>query len=463
MSVTGSLLALAPPGALEPSLRSGEVAGLALEVTPRLSTFLERLRAGDWGATLVSLSADSVDERVVERIAREPGGGALFLSTPLPSLEWAVLVHRLGAAAVLREPVQREELEGRLAPLMAEGAEVNVPSPGDATPRDDAPTLIGSGPAFTRLFEMMAKVAPTDATVLVTGESGTGKEVVARALHRASRRRDAPFIPVNCAAIPENLLESELFGHEKGAFTGAVAYRKGRFERSHGGTLFLDEIGDLSLVLQAKLLRALEERVIEPVGSEAPRPVDVRIIAATNRDLTAAVREREFREDLYYRLAVVALELPPLRDRPEDVVPLALHFAARFAGSHGRPVRAITEGALRRLVGYPWPGNVRELRNVMDRAVVLAGGPVLRSAHLRLGEAAPRTSARTEPQNGGGGYPPSLSLAEVEADHIRRVLDAGGGHIGRAADVLGIHRNTLARKLREYGIEAPGAGTEGGA
>jgi len=436
------------------------VNGIEVVAARGLSSFLARLGEGEWLATFVSLSGERVDEAVAERIARQPGMGALFFTSDAPSLDRAFLAQRLGAAALLREPLLAGELEARLAPLLEGGEVIHFPSPppeaGDAAA---PPGLIGSSPAFTRLFETLARVAPTDSTVLITGESGTGKEVVARTLHHAGPRRDRPFVPVNCAAIPEHLLESELFGHERGAFTGAVASRKGRFERSDGGTLFLDEIGDLSLVLQAKLLRVLEERVIEPVGSEHPRAVDVRILAATNRDLRSAVHEGEFREDLYYRLAVVGVELPPLRERREDIQPLVLHFAARFARQHGREIRGITLGALRRLTAYDWPGNVRELRNVLDRAVVLAGGPILHPGHLRLGEAAPRGSAR---EDGSGsavaGYPTSLPLAKVEADHIRRVLEVEEGHIGRAADSLGIHRNTLARKLREYGIEGGGGG-----
>jgi two-component system response regulator HydG len=302
----------------------------------------------------------------------------------------------------------------------------------------------------------MARVAATPSTVLLTGESGTGKEVMARALHAAGSRRDGPFVAVNCAAIPEHLLESELFGHEEGAFTGAVRRRTGRFERADGGTLFLDEIGDMSLVLQAKILRVLEERVVERVGGEATVPVDVRVVAATNQELADRMEEGEFREDLYYRLAVVELHLPPLRQRGRDIRTLALHFAGIFARRYERPVRAVTEAALQRLERYPWPGNVRELRNVMDRAVLLASGEVIGSGALRLGAGAPRSSPRGA-RPGEGGYPPTLSLAEVEASHIRRVLTAEDGHMGRTAEVLGIHRNTLTRKVQEYGIQLPGS------
>jgi two-component system response regulator HydG len=259
-------------------------------------------------------------------------------------------------------------------------------------------------------------------------------------------------VAVNCAAIPEHLLETELFGHERGAFTGAVARRVGRFERAHRGTLFLDEIGDMSLVLQAKVLRVLEERTVEKVGGDEAKAVDVRVVAATNHDLVSATREGRFREDLYHRLAVVQIRIPPLRERAEDVRTLALHFARAFARRHGKSIGAISEKALKRLEAARWPGNVRELRNVVDRAVLLAGGPTIRTIDLQLDDAAPSSAAISAP---GYGYPPTLSLESVEADHMRRVLASVEGHMGRAAEVLGVHRNTLTRKLREHGIDAP--------
>jgi len=301
------------------------------------------------------------------------------------------------------------------------------------------------------LFETLARVARSPSTVLITGESGTGKEVVAKTIHWASDRRDGPFVGVNCAAIPEHLLESELFGHEKGSFTGAVGSRRGRFERADGGTLFLDEIGDMSLVLQAKILRVLEDRVLERVGGEEGTPIDLRVVAATNQELAKRIQEGLFREDLYFRLAVVDLHLPPLRERVDDIRALALHFTAVFAERYERPLSSITERALERLAAYVWPGNVRELRNVLDRAVLLAGNSVLRSSDLRLGAGSPRASAIS---GGGtqGGYPADMSLAEVEADHIDRVLKHAEGHMGKASSMLGIHRNTLTRKVQEYGL-----------
>ena len=412
-----------------------------------LGELLSRLQEGTWDATLLSLGIDSVDESLARRIAAEANAGALLLSAPAVSLSVALLGRRAGAVVVLREPVQAEELSARLHEIADEGASVSLPTlPENGT----TPALIGESPTMSEVFDTVARVAESSTTVLLTGESGTGKEVVARALHDASDRASRAFVPVNCAAIPEQLLESELFGHEKGAFTGATARRRGRFERADGGTLFLDEIGDMSLMLQAKLLRVLEEGEVEPLGAEAPTRVDVRAIAATNRDLTEAIATGVFREDLYYRLAVVELAIPPLRERGGDIRRLALHFAAAFARRHGRRIRGLSARALERLESYRWPGNVRELRNVMDRAVMLCPGEVVKSSSLRLGPAAPHMGPRGA--SAAEGYRPTASLAEVEADHIARVVRAQGGHLGRAADILGIHRNTLSRKLREYAI-----------
>jgi two-component system response regulator HydG len=421
----------------------------AVQVTS-LAALLRHVRDDVWRVTLLSLEAEAVDEAVARRVAEQPGSGTLLLSAPRVSLARAILMERVGAVGLLREPLSEEDVASRLEGIVSEGPAVAIPDlpPGGAR----EPELVGTSPALAVVLETLVRVAPTSATVLVTGESGTGKELVARGLHALSPRAAAPFVAVNCAAIPEPLLESELFGHERGAFTGAVARRAGRFERAEGGTLFLDEIGDMSPLLQAKVLRALEERSIERVGGEEAWPVDVRIVAATNQGLREGIELGRFREDLYHRLAVVELHIPPLRQRASDVRELALHFAARFAERYDRPVRAITVEALRRLESYVWPGNVRELRNVMDRAVLLASGGVLRSGDLRLGAGSPRSSARAAAERDAG-YPPTLSLEEVEADHIRRVLAHLGGHMGNAAAALGIHRNTLTRKVQEYGIE----------
>ena len=319
--------------------------------------------------------------------------------------------------------------------------------------------LIGSSPAMRAVFERIRLAAPTSSTVLITGESGTGKEVVARAIHLNSQRKAGPFIAVNCAALPESLVESELFGHEKGAFTGALATRRGFFEAAEKGTLFIDEIGDLPLALQPKLLRALEQRAINRVGSTREVPVDVRIIAATHQNLEAMVKEGRFRADLYFRLAVVRLELPPLRRRREDIRLLVATFLEQQAAGSGRPAFEISPEALDALESYSWPGNVRELKNVVESLVVLnTSGRIdledLPASVLRgeepEGEEEPLEAAEASalPPLGGGRLP---TLFEVEKHTILSTLDSCGGNRTRAAQVLGIGLRTIQRKLREYG------------
>jgi DNA-binding NtrC family response regulator len=451
MSTAPRVLCLQTAPARAAAEIAARAAGVEMVSVASVAELLRALAGGTWAATVLSLTAEHVDDRVAHRIGAERQAGPLLLTAPAVSLDRAMLAERVGAIGILREPIEGQELRSRLSALLDEGPTVPFP---DVPPASDEgpPTLVGEDPIMASVFETVARAAASDSTVLITGESGTGKEVIAKALHAASGRARGPFVAVNCAAIPENLLESELFGHERGAFTGAVAKRIGRFERANGGTLFLDEIGDMSLVLQAKVLRVLEERVVERVGGDTSDRIDVRVVAATNQDLSEATAEGRFREDLFYRLAVVEAHLPPLRSRGSDIRRLALHFGATFAVKHGKPVRAVSERALRRLEETPWPGNVRELRNVMDRAVLLAHGDVLRVGDLRLGEASPRLSAKSAREETPG-YAPELSLEAVEAHHIQRALTAMGGHVAQAAASLGIHRNTLARKMKQYGIE----------
>ncbi len=446
----GSLLALIPRRSRDVVQKAADAAGVELTLARGLTEFLDELSSQVWSTTLLSLSVDPVDEDVARRVSAEPNAGALLLSTPGASLERAILVERAGGVALLHEPLKHEDLRTRLIEVLEEGEVVRLSEMTVET--GSGPVMVGTGPDMANIFNVVARVASSPATVLVTGDSGTGKELIAQAIHWASDRRDGPFVAVNCAAIPEHLLESELFGHERGAFTGAVARRRGRFERANGGTLFLDEIGDMSLVLQSKILRVLEERVLERVGGEESLPLDVRVVAATNQDLEQRIAAGEFREDLYYRLAVVELHVPPLRARGDDIRELALHYVSHFAERYSRPMVGITEEAIERLQAYHWPGNVRELRNVLDRAVLLSRGGVLRLGGLRLGTASPRHSSRSAIDHISG-YPSSTSLEDVESDHIRRVLISTGGHMGNAAEILGIHRNTLARKVRELDIE----------
>jgi two-component system response regulator HydG len=320
------------------------------------------------------------------------------------------------------------------------------------------PEMVGNGPAVRRLKEMIALVAPTEATVLISGESGTGKGLLARALHGASLRRTKPLVEVNCAAIPETLIESELFGHEKGAFTGADRPRKGRFVMADGGTLFLDEIGELPMPTQAKLLRVLQDGQVQRVGSDNALIVDVRIVAATNRNLENMVKEGTFREDLFYRLNVVAIEAPPLRQRVEDIPVLAQHFLSRFGEKNRKEVKGITPQAMDLLIHYGWPGNIRELENAMERAVIMLQGEYVSKKELPAAiqggelhgcaEGTPSGEANT--LRGAAG---AATLEDIERNTILRTLRELGGNKSEAARRLGITRRTLKLKLRKYGNE----------
>jgi two-component system nitrogen regulation response regulator NtrX len=310
-------------------------------------------------------------------------------------------------------------------------------------------TIVGNSYPMGQLLEQVAMAAPTNGRVLIYGENGTGKELVARTIHMRSRRAKGPFIEVNCAAIPEELIESELFGHMKGAFTGAVSDRRGKFELADSGTLFLDEIGDMSLKTQAKVLRALQEQVVEPVGGTSSVKVDVRVIAATNKELPAEIRAGRFREDLYFRLNVIPIFVPPLRERDSDVPLLAEHFMAEFSREYGRRSKKLDAGAATGLRAYRWPGNVRELRNVIERLMIMVPGDTIGAGDLGFLDA----SAVTPPEAPGA---PPLPLHEArdrfERDYILRALAAQNGNISRTAEVLGVERSNLYRKMRAFGI-----------
>jgi DNA-binding NtrC family response regulator len=299
--------------------------------------------------------------------------------------------------------------------------------------------VIAESDGMKNVLSTVARVAKSKATVLLTGESGTGKEVIARAIHYASDRKDQRFVPVACAALPETLLEAELFGAERGAYTGLDRMRIGRFELADRGTLFLDEIGDISLAIQAKLLRVLQDHEITRLGGGKSLKIDVRVVAATNRPLKEKISREEFREDLFYRLNVVSIEIPPLRERREDVMPLAEYFVKKFTAESGRKIKGLTRGAKDSLLMYDWPGNVRELENAIERAVVLCRGDSIDASDL------PLPVAKAEETD-------ELSMGAVEAAHIAEVLEKAGGNIGKAAQVLKIHRNTLAAKLKRYGL-----------
>jgi two-component system nitrogen regulation response regulator NtrX len=382
------------------------------------------------------------------------------------TIEMAVEATRLGAFDFLEKPLSSD----RVVLALRNAARQRNLERENETLRESAGlarSIVGRSAAVAALLEQIALAAPTTATVMITGESGTGKELVARALHDLSPRRAGPFVALNCAALPEELVESELFGHEKGAFTGALNARRGKFEEAHRGTLFLDEIGDMSLRTQAKLLRVLQDGVVTRIGGSAPTRVDVRVVAATHRKLEEAIASGAFREDLYYRLNVVPLAVPPLRDRLEDVGPLAEHFLALLAKQMGRKPRRLDRPALARLARHSWPGNVRELKNLLERVVILTPGEAITegdvAAHLPRGSvgagpvaapaavdapaASPAVTAPAASESPGGLLKDQLDRAERAA--IERAL-AEGGSVARAAELLGLERSHLYKKLRKH-------------
>jgi DNA-binding NtrC family response regulator len=363
----------------------------------------------------------------------------VMIITGYPTIEGAVEAVKTGAEHYLAKPFTERELVEAVEAIIAKLARRRL---AHATPAaDGAHGIIGASEPMQRVFRLIDRAGATAATVLIEGESGTGKELVARAIHYAGERRGAPFVSVNCTAIPEHLIESELFGHIQGAFTGAVASRRGFFEMAAGGTLFLDEIGDASPAMQAKLLRAIQEKTIHKVGSSRPVRVDIRLICATNKDLPQLIDRGLFREDLYYRINVIDIPLPPLRERGDDLLLLVNHFRTRYGRDLGRPAPSFSDETLRRLTAYHWPGNVRELENLVQRLVLMAEGeriePTDLPATLRPALDLPRRLDR--------------SLAEHEADYIRAVLASVGNNKTRAAAILGIDRKTLREKLGRQG------------
>jgi two-component system response regulator HydG len=369
----------------------------------------------------------------------------VVLVTAFADVDTAVQAMQKGAEHYLTKPVQTDELllviDRALERRRLEHEATELRS--RLKERLSFGNIIGSSPAMQAVFNVIEQVASTKATVLITGESGTGKELVAQAIHQNGPRSKAPFVKLHCAALAETILESELFGHEKGSFTGAVGRREGRFKQAEGGTLFLDEIGEISPAIQVKLLRFLQERMFERVGGNETLKVDVRIIAATNRDLQAEVAAGKFREDLFYRLNVVNIEMPPLRARPSDLLPLAAHFLERFAKDNGKRIEGFADDAIERIGAYRWPGNVRELENVIERAVVLCDGSKLSAKQLPTG---------VGPSSRAGVRIPGSTMDEIERHAIVSTLEACGGRTAQAAQMLDISIRKIQYKIHEYGI-----------
>ncbi len=419
--------------------------GLQVESAPDGPAAVERMKGeGKWSILLVDLKMPGMDGiQVLEEARRLQPDAAVVIMTAYATVDTAVAAIKRGAYDYLVKPFDPEELSLLIQKIVSQQQLVHENAVlRKALRREyDFHDVVSKSPAMRQVFELARVAAPSGSTVLILGESGTGKEVLARAIHEESPRKEAPFVAVSCAALSESLLESELFGHERGAFTGATARRKGKFEAAHGGTLFLDEIGDVSPKLQVDLLRVLEERKVQRVGGNEPVDVDVRIVAATNRDLRQAVAAGKFREDLFYRLNVISIQLPPLRDRKEDVPLLVERFLELLAVELGKPLTGVSAEALAALMAHAWPGNVRELRNVLERGAVVAQGSVVQLEDLGLKPTAPAAP-------GGKAVPPSLD--EVERRHVVEVLSYTGGNVTQAARILRIDRVTLYNKMRRY-------------
>ncbi|WP_438766526.1 sigma-54-dependent transcriptional regulator [Kushneria sp. TE3] len=382
---------------------------------------------------------------LLESLAQQPDRPAMIIITAFGSIEQAVDALQRGADDFLTKPLDLDQVRASVARLTQRRALTTHQQTRETRDTVHLDALSSCTPAMARLFDQARTLAAQQAAVLIQGESGTGKELLAHALHREGPRREGPFVAVNCASIAPDVLESECFGHVRGAFTGAIAHRRGLFQQAHGGTLFLDEVGDMPLALQAKLLRVLQTHCIRPVGSEEEHQVDIRIIAATNRPLAELIEAGRFREDLFYRLETFSLTLPPLRDRPADIPLLAAHFIERYSREQGRSNMTLSPSALSLLWAYSFPGNVRELDNAMLRAVTLARTDVLEPddfpERFRCAVTASDTpDARTQEW---------LSLEQMEQRYIQRVLDAVDGNKRRAAEILGIGRKTLYRRLEE--------------
>ena len=423
--------------------------GYLVETFLRGSDLLARLEGSDdeVGMILQDVRMPDLDGlQVLRRVKRLAPEVPVVVMSAFGAIDDAVQAVKLGAYDYLTKPFPKEKVLGVIdnaleqRRLSAENRELRGRLNQQTAPGE----VVFRSRRFREVFDLTLQVAASDANILILGESGTGKELIARMLHRNSNRRDKSFVSLNCATLTDSLLESQLFGHVRGAFTGAHANQKGLIEEAEGGTLLLDEVGELSPAVQAKLLRVIQERDYTPVGSTRPRKADVRLLAATNRDLQQEVATGRFREDLYFRLNVITLNLPPLRERPEDVEPLALFFLRRFADRLRKELHGFEAAALDSLTAYAWPGNVRELENVVERAAILTRTPLIGRENLPLLRSTVQTTA--DPTL------PLVALEVVERQHITEVLRRTGFHKSRAAEILGISRKTLDRKIIEFGL-----------
>jgi len=416
----------------------------------------DMLKSGEYELVLTDLMLPDGDGLEILRMARaRPYEPEVLVITAYGTIDSAVEAVRAGAFDYLTKPIATQKLlltVDRAVERRSLRSEVNNLRR-EVGERYAAEGLVAASPGMRRVLELVDIVSATDSAILIQGESGTGKELVARAIHFRGARAARPFIAINCAALPEALLESELFGYAKGAFTGAAAERKGLFEDADGGTLLLDEIGDMPLLLQGKLLRVLQEGEVRRVGSTSVQRVDVRILASTNHSLPHLILEGKFREDLFYRLNVIPVVIPPLRERREDIVPLCRHFLTQYGRKLGRSPQSLSPEALEAVLDHPWPGNVRELENVIERAVTLSSSPVISAEEFRtiltLGHAVSRPAARP----GSAPSAPEGSIQAAERETIIRALREAEGNQTRAAEALGMGRNTLWRKMKKYGIE----------
>ncbi|MEW6357784.1 MAG: sigma-54 dependent transcriptional regulator [Planctomycetota bacterium] len=387
--------------------------------------------------------------QILERVKTKFPDVEVIMVTGYPDYDSVVEAMQKGAATYLRKPINIDELRTVVEKSLQKQALArrNVQLEAQLDEKYGFEGIIGSTPVMRRIFQQVRQIAPTTATVLITGESGTGKELIANAIHNNSPRKNNPFVALNCAALSESILESELFGHEKGAFTGADAMRKGRFEYANNGTLFLDEVGDLPIETQIKLLRVIEQREITRVGSNAPIKVDVRLLAATHQDLEALVEEKKFRQDLYFRLNVVSIALPPLRERRDDIPLMINAFIQEFAKQHGKQIAGMDAEAREILAGYSWPGNVRELKNCIESMVVVSAGKTLKPADIP--DSIPREKAATPTRPG---LAAGMSLEDAEKELIRDTLEMTGGNRAETAKILKIGERSLYRKLKDYGL-----------